>query len=153
VRVNPGNTDGSVERAIASMKEVNVYCKSKGLPLLIENHFGLEMDPDVHLRIREAAGPANVYTLPDFGNYPTASMWDSLKKILPYAYMVSAKTVQFNERLEHLSYDFDRCVRMAEDLGFKGVYSVEQWSREPLKVDPKRVVDWMLAHVRSHISR
>jgi sugar phosphate isomerase/epimerase len=153
VRVNPGHTDGSVDKAIASMKEVNAYCKSKNLPLLIENHFGLEMDPEVHLRIREFAGPTNVYTLPDFGNYPVDTMWASLKKILPYAYMVSAKTVQFDDRVQHVSFDFDRCVRLAEVLGFKGVYSVEQWSRDPLRVDPEKIVDWMLAHVRSNISR
>jgi sugar phosphate isomerase/epimerase len=152
VRVNPGHTGGSVEKSIASMKEVNRYCKAKGLPLLIENHFGLEMDPDIHLRIRQEAGPDNVYTLPDFGNYPTQTMWESLKKILPYAYMVSAKTVEFNDKLEHISYDFDRCVRMAEQAGFKGIYSVEQWSKQDLTVDAEKVVDWMLDHVRRNVS-
>lgn len=151
VRVNPGRAGGSVERSIASMKEVNRYCKSKGLPLLTENHFGLEMDPDVHLRIREEAGPENVYTLPDFGNYPVESMWSALEKIMPYAYMVSAKTVKFNERMEHVSYDFDRCIELAERAGFKGIYSVEQWSREPLTVDYEKVADWMLARVRAHL--
>lgn len=151
VRVNPGHTDGSIGKSIASMREVNAYCKAKGLPLLIENHFGLEMNPDVHLRIREEAGPQNVYTLPDFGNYPTQTMWESLRKILPFAYMVSAKTVEFNQHMEHVSYDFDRCVKMAEGLGFKGIYSVEQWSREDLSVDPEKVVDWMLRHVRANI--
>lgn len=151
VRVNPGRAGGSVERSIESMRQVNRYCKSKGLPLLIENHFGLEMDPDIHLRIRQEAGPDNVYTLPDFGNYPIETMWESLKKILPYAYMVSAKTVAFNARLEHVSYDFDRCVRLAESTGFKGIYSVEQWSRNDLDVDAEKVVDWMLEHVRANI--
>jgi sugar phosphate isomerase/epimerase len=150
VRVNPGHPDGSVEQSVASMREVNAYCKAKGMPLLIENHFGLEMNPDVHLRIREQAGPENVYTLPDFGNYPAATMWESLKKILPYAYMVSAKTVEFNERMQHVAYDFDRCVRVAEESGFRGVYSVEQWSRAELRADPQKVVDWMLQHVRAN---
>lgn len=151
VRINPGRPDGSVEKSIASMKEVNAYCKSKGLPLLIENHFGLEMDPDIHLRIRREAGPENVYTLPDFGNYPVESMWEALEKILPYAYLVSAKTVEFNERMEHVSYDFERCVRLAERAGFKGIYSVEQWSREHQPVDHEKIVDWMLEHVRKNI--
>lgn len=151
IRINPGRPDGSIEKSIASMQEVNRYCKSKGLPLLIENHFGLEMDPDVHLRIRREAGPQNVYTLPDFGNYPVETMWQALEKILPYAYMVSAKTVQFNDRMEHVSYDFDRCVRLAERVGFKGIYSVEQWSREHQRVDHEKIVDWMLEHVRMHI--
>lgn len=151
IRVNPGREGGSVEKSIDSMKKVNRYCASKGLPLLIENHFGLEMDPDVHLRIRRQAGPENVHTLPDFGNYPMETMWESLQKILPYAYLVSAKTVEFNDRMEHISYDFDRCVQLAERAGFKGIYSVEQWSREDLNVDYEKVADWMLAHVRANI--
>lgn len=151
VRVNPGRTGGSIDKSIASMKVVNRHCKAKGLPLLIENHFGIEMDPDLHLRIRAEAGPENVYTLPDFGNYPVDAMWTALAKIIPHAYMISAKTVAFNERMEHVTYDFDRCIEMAERAGFKGIYSVEQWSKEELTVDYEKVADWMIARVRTHI--
>jgi sugar phosphate isomerase/epimerase len=151
VRINPGRAGGSVENSIGSMKEVNRYCTSKRMPLLIENHFGLEMNPDVHLRIRDEAGPENVHTLPDFGNYPVEAMWESLEKILPHAYLVSAKTVEFNDQMEHISYDFDRCVRLAERSGFGGIYSVEQWSRQDLNVDYEKIADWMLQHVRANI--
>ena len=144
IRVNPGRAKGSLEQSIASMKQVNGYCRSKRLPLLTENHFGIEMDPALHLRIREAAGPKNVYTLPDFGNYPVETMWDSLAKILPYAYVVSAKAVDFNAQGAHLSYDFDRCLRLCEDAGFKGIYLVEQWSRKEQPVDSEKIADWML---------
>ncbi len=151
VRINPGRSGGSVEKSIASMQEVNRYCKAKGLPLLTENHFGIEMDPDIHLRILDEVGPDNIYTLPDFGNYPVESMWSSLEKILPHAYMVSAKTVEFNERMEHVTYDFDRCIRLAERAGFKGIYSVEQWSPKDLEVNYERVADWMLQRVRANL--
>jgi sugar phosphate isomerase/epimerase len=151
IRINPGRPDGSVEKSIASLQEVNRYCRSKRLPLLTENHFGLEMNPDVHLEIRRGAGPRNVYTLPDFGNYPVATMWESLAKILPYAYVVSAKTVDFNERGEHVSYDFDRCVQLCERAGFKGIYLVEQWSRQKQDLDYEKIADWMLARVRANI--
>ena len=151
IRINPGKTNGSVAKSITSMKEVNQYCKSKGLPLLTENHFGLEMDPDIHLRIIKEAGPENLHTLPDFGNYSIETMWKALEQILPHAYLVSAKAVEFNANMEHLSYDFDRCVELAERSGFKGIYSVEQWSRESLEVDPEKVVDWMLERVRANI--
>ncbi|HET9862119.1 MAG TPA: TIM barrel protein [Steroidobacteraceae bacterium] len=151
VRVNPGRASGSVERSIASMREVNRYCVAKRLPLLIENHFGIEMDPDVHLAIREGAGPGNVYTDPDFGNYPVETMWDSLAKILPFAWAVSAKAVDFDARGEHVSYDFDRCVRLCESAGFRGVYLVEQWSRREQDLDPERIGDWLLARVRANI--
>jgi sugar phosphate isomerase/epimerase len=151
IRINPGKAGGSVEKSIASMQEVNRYCRSKQLPLLTENHFGLEMDPDVHLRIRAAAGPENVYTLPDFGNYPVASMWESLAKILPHAWAVSAKAADFNAQGEHLSYDFDRCLQMCERAGFKGIYLVEQWSRRDQERDAEQIADWLLQRVRAHL--
>jgi sugar phosphate isomerase/epimerase len=153
VRINPGRAGGSVEKSIASMKEVNRYCLSKRLPLLTENHFGLEMDPAVHLKIREAAGPKNIYTLPDFGNYPVETMWESLAKILPYAYVVSAKAVDFDAQATHISYDFDRCVQLCERAGFKGIYLVEQWSRRDQDLDYEKIADWMLQRVRMNLRR
>jgi sugar phosphate isomerase/epimerase len=151
VRINPGKAGGSIEKSIASMTEVNQHCMSKRLPLLTENHFGLEMDPEIHLRIREAAGPKNFHTLPDFGNYPLETMWDSLARILPYAYVVSAKAVDFNERAEHVSYDFDRCVQLCERAGFKGIYLVEQWSRKDQDLEYEKIADWLLQRVRANI--
>jgi sugar phosphate isomerase/epimerase len=151
VRINPGRAGGSSEQSIASMKELNQYCVSKRLPLLTENHFGLEMDPAVHLAIREAAGPENIYTLPDFGNYPVETMWESLAKILPYAYVVSAKAVDFDAQGSHISYDFDRCVQLCERAGFKGIYLVEQWSRRDQDLDYERIADWLLQRVRANI--
>jgi sugar phosphate isomerase/epimerase len=151
IRINPGRANGSVEKSIASMKEVNAYCISKRLPLLTENHFGIEMNPDVHLQIRQAAGPRNIYTDPDFGNYPVETMWESLAKIIPYAYAVSAKVVDFNEQGEHISYDFDRCVRMCERAGFKGIYLVEQWSRREQDLDYEKIADWLLQRVRANV--
>jgi sugar phosphate isomerase/epimerase len=151
VRVNPGRSGGSIERSIASMQELNRYCVSKRLPLLTENHFGLEMDPEVHLRIRAAAGPENIHTLPDFGNYPVETMWESLAKILPFAYVVSAKAVDFDPQGAHVSYDFDRCVQLCERAGFKGIYLVEQWSRKDQDLDYEKIADWLLQRVRANI--
>ena len=151
IRVNPGKGNGSVEKSIQSMKEVNQYAMRKKLVLLTENHFGIEMDADKHLQINQAAGPKNIYTLPDFGNYPHDTMFQSLEKILPYAYLVSAKADEFNANLEHISYDFDKCVRLSEQHGFKGIYSVEQWNRTYQDIDYEKVGDWLIEHVRNNI--
>lgn len=154
IRINPGN--GPIEQSIASMREINAYAMSKKIPLLTENHFGIEMDPDVHLRIRNEAGPENFHTLPDFGNYSDEARYAALEKILPYAYLVSAKAAEFKENngnLEHISYDFDRCVQMAELAGFRGVYAVEQWTRSNPDIDYERVGDWLIQHVMANIAR
>jgi sugar phosphate isomerase/epimerase len=150
VRVNPGRAKGSIDQSIRSMKELAQYAKSKKLVLLTENHFGIEMNTDLHIKIIKEAGP-NIYTLPDFGNYPRATAMASLEKIMPYAYFISAKAMNFNGQIEHLSYDFDACVQMAERLGFKGIYSVEQWSPDYLDVDFEKVADWLVTHVKNNI--
>jgi sugar phosphate isomerase/epimerase len=147
-RVNPGN--GEVGQAINSLKTINEACKSKGLILMVENHFGIEMNPDVHLEIVREVGK-NTYTLPDFGNYDNEVRYEALKKIMPFAYQVSAKTMAFDEKLNHLSFDFDRCMKIAVDGGFKGIYSVEQWSKEPIKENEEAIADWMISRIKTYL--
>lgn len=147
-RVNPGN--GEVDHAINSLRKINEVCKSKGLILMVENHFGMEMNPDIHLQIVREVGD-NVYTLPDFGNYSNDARYEALKKIMPFAYQVSAKTMAFDENLNHVSFDFDQCMKICVDSGFKGIYSVEQWSREPIKENDEAIADWMISRIKTYL--
>ena len=146
-RVNPNK--GEVEHVISSLKIIRDECRKKKMVLMVENHFGIEMDPDVHLRIvREVGG---IYTLPDYGNYNNDVRYDALKKIMPLAYQVSAKTMAFDSDMNHLSYDFDKCMQIAVDSGFKGIYSVEQWSREPVTVSDEAIADWMITRIKKYL--
>jgi sugar phosphate isomerase/epimerase len=147
-RVNPGN--GEVGHAINSLKTINQACKAKGLVLMVENHFGMEMNPDIHLQIVREVGD-NTYTLPDFGNYSNEVRYEALRKIMPYAYQVSAKTMAFDENLKHTSFDFDQCMKICVDSGFKGIYSVEQWSREPINANDEAIADWMIARIKTYL--
>lgn len=154
VRVNPGTPKGTVEQSIKSFNELAPYAKSKGLTIITANHFGLETDPDKHVAV--VKGIPGIYTEPDFGNYNAApTMYDSLAKILPYAYIVSAKAVDFTEtdgKLEHISYDFDRCVKLAESLGFKGTYMVAQWNGKYKGVDNDKIAAWIINHLKNNIA-
>jgi hypothetical protein len=78
-------------------------------------------------------------------------MFESLQKILPYAYVISAKAMEFNDNIEHISYDFEKCVRLAESSGFKGIYLVEQWNGKFQNIDYEKVADWMIRHVKKNI--
>lgn len=147
IRVNPGN--GEVTHAISSLITISKACKAKGLVLMVENHFGMEMNPDVHLQIIREVG--NIYTLPDYGNYANETRYEALKKIMPFAYQVSAKTIAFDENMNHFSFDFDQCMKIAVESGFKGVYSAEQWSREALKVSDEAIADWMIAKIKKYL--
>ena len=79
---------------------------------------------------------------------------DSLAKIIPYAYIVSAKVATFKaagNSVEHTSYDFDRCVRLAESLGFKGTYMVAQWGNNTPDIDYEKVAAWVIDHLKANI--
>ena len=103
VRVNPGRPRGSVDNSIKSLKEVAGYAKSKNIVVITANHFGLEMNPDVHVKVVKEVGE-NIYTEPDFGNYPPKTMFDSLAKIIPYAFLGQLDTTNFATSLVLLPF-------------------------------------------------
>lgn len=152
VRINPGAPDGSVVKSIESLKELNGYAKKKKLTIITANHFGIEMEADKHVDIVNGSG---VYTEPDFGNYipkyTTEEMMKSLEKILPYAHVVSAKMVDFDEHMEHITYDFEKCVQLAEKMGFKGTYVIAQWSGKFQDINYDDVAKWGIERVKRNM--
>ncbi len=152
IRVNPG--EGELDLAIQSFRTLNQAAKEKGLILMVENHFGLATDPENHVRMIKEAGPDNFFTLPDYGNYPEEyDRYEALQQIMPYAYQVSAKVTEFNAQGEHIGFDFDRCMEIAEQAGFKGIYSVEQWSPGSAGMDQEKIGDWLIDRVKRHVAK
>lgn len=150
IRVNTGA--GSMETCIRSFKEINQYAVKKGVTLLVENHGGLSSNPENLVRIIKEVGGDNIRSLPDFGNYPPDKRYGGLKKIMPHAYQISAKAMAFNEKMEHISYDLRRCMKIAKEGGFKGIYSIEQWEGKTRPLDYyEKVTDWMIEFIREHI--
>jgi sugar phosphate isomerase/epimerase len=143
----------SLEEGIKSTKELVKYAKSKGITLLAENHFDLLSVPENHLRVAQELGKDHFGLLADFGNYPEPiDKYSALAMIAPHTLLVSAKTHGYDENYEHSGFDFDRCVRIMEEGGFQGIYSLEQWEDGLPDYDYERIVDWMIEHVRSNLS-
>jgi sugar phosphate isomerase/epimerase len=150
VRANIGN--GEVETAIASLREINDFAATEGVRLLTENHGGISTDPDVFLAVLDAIPHPNFGGVADFGNFaPGIDRYQALQRIVPRSHLVSAKTQLFDETLRHVSFDFDRCIRISEAAGFRGIYSAEQWdpSREPR--DFERIADFMIDRVKANL--
>ena len=147
-RVNPGN--GKEDLAMASLKALNKEAQKRGLILMVENHFGMEMNADVHVRLVQSLGK-NAYTLPDFGNYDEKVRYENLQKIMPLAYQVSAKTMVFDQNMNHTSFDFDKCMQICKQHDFKGIYSVEQWNPGPVSANEEAMADWMLQKVKQYL--
>jgi len=105
--------------------------------------------PENHLRVAKEVGNDHFGLLADFGNYPEPiDMYEALEMIAPYVSLVSAKTHGYDQNYEHTGFDFDRCVRIMEEGGFTGIYSLEQWENDLPDYDYERIVDWMIEHVK-----
>jgi hypothetical protein len=153
VRVNPGTTKGSIYQSIQSFKELVPYARKKNLTIITANHFGIETDADKHVAI--VTGAPGIYTEPDFGNYNGApDMYESLGKIIPLAYIVSAKTSNFvkvDGKLTHPQYDFDKCVQLSESLGFRRNYMVAQWGNIPADISNDEIAAWTIERLKANM--
>lgn len=150
VRVNAGKE--SLDNAIASYKKLNAYANRLGIIMQCENHFGVESIPENHLKIIREVGHKNFYTLPDFGNWPeNIDLYKALEKVMPYAYQVSAKMKEFNVHGKHISYDFDRCMQIAEESGFGGIYTVEQYGGPIRHLDFESVGDLIIRKIKDNL--
>ena len=142
----------SFEEGMKSTKKLIDYAGSKGIILLAENHFDLLSIPENHLKLAKEMKNKYFGLLADFGNYPdTVDRYEALKMIAPYTRLVSAKTHTYDENYNHISFDFDKCVRIMETGGFKGIYSLEQWEDGPLDYNFEKIVDWMIEHVSANL--
>jgi sugar phosphate isomerase/epimerase len=143
----------SMEEGIKSARKLAQYAAGKGITFLSENHFDLMSEPEKHVQVAKEVNSENFGLLADFGNYPdTVDKYKALEMIAPYTILVSAKTHAFNENYEHTGFDFDRCVRIMEDGGFTGIYSLEQWEDGLPDYDFEKIVDWMISHVKANLN-
>jgi len=148
VRVNasmPFATESApIEVTIASYQRLASTAESLGMQMLLENHGGITRDPEVIVRLVEAVGPTHLKTLVDIcnfepllslqsaessGNVPSdldlAPLYAALARIAPYAGLVHAKTIRFDEDGKPLLIDVVKALRIVRDTGFTGPIAVE----------------------------
>ena len=127
-RVNTGRQpEGMFDLTItiASYKELTEYAAGKGLAMVLENHGGMSADPDNILKIFAGVNDPNFRVCPDFGNFDPEIRYDAIEKIFIDPILIHAKTYEFNEQGEHISFDFGRCMEIAKSRGYDGYYSIE----------------------------
>ncbi|MEX2578504.1 MAG: sugar phosphate isomerase/epimerase family protein [Verrucomicrobiales bacterium] len=150
VRANTGT--GTVEASIQSLRELNEYAAERGILLLTENHGGISTDTDVLVQILKGIPSDNFRAVADFGNFPEETdRYEALARLIPHTHLISAKTRVFDAEGHHISFDYDRCIRTAENAGFRGIYSAEQWDPSTDPLDAEYIADWMIEHIRANL--
>lgn len=122
------------------------YAAKAGMNVIVENHFGISTDPDWLVRIMKLVNRPNAGLLPDFGNFCAQrskpetldikgymntkclkehDKYEGVRKMLPYAKGISAKTHKFDASGNEVETDFRKMFTIIKDGGFKGYVGIE----------------------------
>ncbi|HWK10135.1 MAG TPA: hypothetical protein VNR64_08790, partial [Vicinamibacterales bacterium] len=119
-------------------KELAAYARARGISLVVENHGDIAKNPDVLVSILRSAG---VGALPDIGNFPDDETRErGLKLMFPLAGAVAHAKMRDN-------MDFGRCLQIANDAGFEGVWSIEASGRTDPFVEVQTMADALNEHL------
>ena len=139
VRCDPGLVnllDPAV--TVDAYRQLAAYAKTKGIKVVVENHGEISRNPDVLATILKAAG---VGALPDFGNFPDeATRERGLRALFPLAGEVAHAKLREGQ-------DFSRCMRMAAESGFNGVFSVEAGGPGDPYAEVQTIVDALVVNL------
>jgi sugar phosphate isomerase/epimerase len=139
VRCDPGIVnldDPSI--TIAAYAQLAAYARARDIRVVVENHGEISKNPGVLVRILKAAG---VGALPDFGNFPDEDMRErGLRAMFAIAGDVAHAKLREGQ-------DFARCMRIAKESGFKGVFSIEAGGRDDPYVEVQSIVDALVENL------
>ncbi len=136
IRVNAASSGTYEEQqklAADGLRRLCEYGKTLGLNVIVENHGGNSSDAHWLVGVMKLVDMPNCGTLPDFGNFPRAmgggayrvDIYESVKKMMPYAKGVSGKSYDFDADGNETSIDFYRMMDVVLDSGYKGYVDVE----------------------------
>lgn len=120
------------------------HSKSQGISIVIENHGGITGDADWLIELMKNVNSKYIGTLPDFGSYnfcikrgdlnlediesDCENQYDKyigVKKLLPYAKGISAKSHEFNSEGEEKSTDYSKMMDIISSSSYKGFITIE----------------------------
>lgn len=143
IRVNAFGTQDRAQLKAALVDGLGSLCeysqKAK-INVLIENHGLLSSQADFIVEVIKEVNNPYMGTLPDFGNWCTSELWGStmgdgcksvynhvegVKKFLPYAKGVSAKTYDFDSQGNQPKLDYKSMLKVVKDAGYNGYIGIE----------------------------
>lgn len=143
IRVNLFGSDNAEEwknNSVDALKKLSEYAQPKGINVLVENHGYLSSNVDLLVDVMKEVNMENCGTLPDFGNFclkrEDGERWEAkcveefpryegVKKMMPYAKAVSAKSYTFDDKGNEELIDYKKMLQIVKDAGYSGYIGVE----------------------------
>ncbi len=115
-----------IDRAVSSLRRIVPRAEAVGLPLAIENHWGLSSRPENILAVLTEVSSDFLGTCPDLGNFPRdVDSYEALHWLAPHATLVHAKSARFDPSGQERDIDYPRCLSILRESGFAGPFTIE----------------------------
>lgn len=119
-------SEPKIDRATQALQEILPAAIDSGLPLAIENHWGISSRPETILRIVEGIDSPYLGTCPDFSNFPrSVDRYAAIEILAPRASIAHAKSARFRPDGEEREIDYARALGALRGSGFDGILTVE----------------------------
>ena len=144
LRSDESNTDKILDNSSKSISKLIDISNRQGVSIVVENHGGITGDADWLVSLMTNINNDYVGTLPDFGSYNFCvkrgelnfegltgecenqyDKYKGVKKLLPFAKGISAKSHEFNSMGEETSTDFSRMMDIISSSSYKGYITIE----------------------------
>ncbi|MFD2932856.1 sugar phosphate isomerase/epimerase family protein [Spirosoma flavum] len=138
--------DEAAKTAADGYHKLLEYAAKSNMNVIIENHFGNSTNIDWLVGVLKQVNMPNAGLLPDFGNFCTQrskpetndikgimstkcikeyDRYEGVKKMMPYAKGISAKTHKFDASGNETETDFRRMFKIIKEAGFSGYVGIE----------------------------
>ncbi len=119
------STPEEVKACTESFAQLAEWAQKADLTLLMENHWGISVNPDTMVEIITAVNSPHFGALADFGNFPDEYRLEGLKKIAPYTKFVHAKFLEFDAAGEDPRINAKACMGIFREAGYQGIFGIE----------------------------
>lgn len=119
------STPEEVKACTESFAQLAKWAEQEGVTLLMENHWGISVNPDTMVQIITAVGSKNFGALADFGNFPDEYRLEGLRKIAPHTKFVHAKFLEFDADGEDRRINGKACIEIFKNINYRGTFGIE----------------------------
>jgi sugar phosphate isomerase/epimerase len=134
IRVNvagAGTREAVRAAAVDGLSRLASFASLMQVNIVVENHGGYSSDGAWLAGVVGEVNMPNCGTLPDFGNFENHNPYHGMKKLLPYAKGVSAKSYAFDAQGNETSIDYKRMIKLVKASGFRGYIGIEYEGTDP----------------------
>jgi sugar phosphate isomerase/epimerase len=135
IRVNAagkGHRQAVANAVTDSLGRLCDYANNMNVNILVENHGGYSSDVDWVIGVMNQVNHPNCGLLPDLGNFMInlfpiqyGDPYEGIRKMMPYAKGVSAKSHDFNKSFIEKRIDYNKMLRIIHNSGFRGYIGIE----------------------------